>query len=175
MQAVEKFAQNAEAMSGSFTRAVKRFEELELPHEVPEMEAMVRCCLAERKELLDDFGSSTTHGHTLLNCIRGQAQATPLGNLGHVLELERSVSGGGGGGGGGGAVSVCVCVFVRGCGRMGTHVCVLVCVGFLSFYILLTLVELTHTQRFVEEKAVRGLSAAVVQWHCRPVIVMYVH
>lgn len=87
---MEKFAQNADTMSASFTRAVKRFEQLELPNEVQEMEAMIRCCIAERKELLDDFGSSTTHGNTLLKCIKGDNAHTPLVNLCHVLELERS-------------------------------------------------------------------------------------
>ncbi|XP_070213209.1 guanine nucleotide exchange factor DBS-like isoform X2 [Littorina saxatilis] len=87
--AVEKFSQNADAMSLSFTKAVKRFEDLELPNEVHEMEAMIRCCMAERKELLDDFGSSTTHGNTLLKCIKGDSDQTPLSNLCHVLELER--------------------------------------------------------------------------------------
>ncbi|XP_076454206.1 guanine nucleotide exchange factor DBS-like isoform X2 [Babylonia areolata] len=87
--AVEKFAQNAESMSSSFCKAVKRFEELELPNAVGETEAMVRCCMAERKELLDDYGSFTAHGATLLGCIRGDAELTPLGNLCHVLELER--------------------------------------------------------------------------------------
>ena len=102
---MEKFAQNADTMSASFTRAVKRFEQLELPNEVQEMEAMIRCCIAERKELLDDFGSSTTHGNTLLKCIKGDNAHTPLVNLCHVLELERSgtldgrMEGVGGGGG----------------------------------------------------------------------------
>nr|KAG5697254.1 hypothetical protein BaRGS_031250 [Batillaria attramentaria] len=87
--AVEKFAQNADAMSASFSKAVKRFQELELPNEVHEMEAMIRCCMAERKELMDDFSSSTTHGNTLLSCIKGENSATPPGKLCHVLELER--------------------------------------------------------------------------------------
>ncbi|KAL8567172.1 hypothetical protein ACOMHN_046582 [Nucella lapillus] len=87
--AVEKFAQNAEGMSDSFCRAVKRLEDLELPNVVPEMEAMIRCCMADRKELLDDYGSFTAHGTTLLKCIRGEAEAPPVANLCHVVELER--------------------------------------------------------------------------------------
>ncbi|PVD18636.1 hypothetical protein C0Q70_21186 [Pomacea canaliculata] len=87
--AVEKFAQNADNMSTSFNKAVKRFQELELPNAVHEVEAMVRCCLAERKELMDDFNSFTTHGNTLLGCIKGDNATTPLVKLCHVVELER--------------------------------------------------------------------------------------
>lgn len=86
---MEKFSQNAETMSASFAKALKKFEELEVPNDVHEMEAIIRCCMAERKELIDDFGSFLAHGKTLLSCIKGENSSTPLFKLCHVLELER--------------------------------------------------------------------------------------
>nr|KAI8733472.1 guanine nucleotide exchange factor DBS-like isoform X4 [Biomphalaria glabrata] len=87
--AVEKFSKNTAQISTNLSAVVKKMEERELPNDVTGTEAILRVCMAERKELLEDIDSASAHGETLLKCIKGDNPSTPLTKLCHVLELER--------------------------------------------------------------------------------------
>ncbi|XP_059163634.1 guanine nucleotide exchange factor DBS-like isoform X3 [Physella acuta] len=87
--AVEKFSKNTAQISTNLSAVVKKMEERELPNDVTGTEAVMRVCMAERKELLEDIDSASAHGETLLKCIKGDNSNTPLTKLCHVLELER--------------------------------------------------------------------------------------
>ncbi|KAH3806339.1 hypothetical protein DPMN_134658 [Dreissena polymorpha] len=59
------------------------------PNDVQGTEKQIKEHIAQRNELLEDLESSTGHGQTLLECIKGDNPRTPMVQLSHVLDVER--------------------------------------------------------------------------------------
>lgn len=59
------------------------------PNDVAGTEKQIAEHSSQRKELLEDLESSSFHGQTLLSCIKGDNERTPLVQLAHVLDVER--------------------------------------------------------------------------------------
>jgi len=59
------------------------------PNDVEGTEKQIHDHTAQKNELLEDLESATTHGQTLLACIKGDNERTPLVQLSHVLDVER--------------------------------------------------------------------------------------
>ncbi|XP_050389701.2 guanine nucleotide exchange factor DBS isoform X1 [Patella vulgata] len=88
--AVEKFHTNIDVIAESLVKLVKKLEEVEIPNDKEGTEAMIKDHLAERKEILADLISASTHGKTLLNCIKGgdSEEDTDLVKQVHVDALQ---------------------------------------------------------------------------------------
>ncbi|XP_062575742.1 guanine nucleotide exchange factor DBS-like isoform X1 [Saccostrea cucullata] len=87
--AVEKFASNTEKMGTAVQVLVKKYEEIEIPNDVPGMEKLIQDHIQGRKEILDDLASTVTHGETLLSCIRGDNSEIHFTQATHVRSLEK--------------------------------------------------------------------------------------
>lgn len=59
------------------------------PNDVAGTEKQITEHASQRRELLEDLESSSFHGQTLLSCIKGDNERTPLVQLAHVLDVER--------------------------------------------------------------------------------------
>ena len=89
-QAVEKFCSNTEKTATAMTLLVKKYGDTEVPNTVEGMEKLIHDHLLGRTEMLDDLESSVAHGQTLLQCIKGDNEHTPLIHQTHVINLQRS-------------------------------------------------------------------------------------
>ncbi|XP_048744729.2 guanine nucleotide exchange factor DBS-like isoform X3 [Ostrea edulis] len=87
--AVEKFASNTEKMSAAVKILVKKYDEIEIPNDVPGMEKLIQDHVQGRKEILDDITSTVTHGETLLSCIRGDNSDVHFTQATHVRSLDK--------------------------------------------------------------------------------------
>jgi hypothetical protein len=91
LQAVEKFASNTEKMAAAVKILVKKYEEIEIPNDVPGMEKLIQDHIQGRKEIFDDITSTVTHGETLLSCIRGDNSDVHFTQATHVRSLDKYV------------------------------------------------------------------------------------
>ena len=89
LQAVEKFTTNTEKIAVALTTLIKRFEQACTPNDVDATERQIHEHTAQRRELLEDLESATFHGQTLLSCIKGNNNRTPMVHVAHVLEVEK--------------------------------------------------------------------------------------
>ncbi|XP_060592948.1 guanine nucleotide exchange factor DBS-like, partial [Ruditapes philippinarum] len=89
--AVEKFSSNTEKIALSLTELIKKMEIACTPNDVAGTEKQISEHSAQRRELLEDLESSSFHGQTLLSCIKGDNERTPLVHLAHVLDVERLI------------------------------------------------------------------------------------
>uniref|UniRef100_K1PGD3 Putative guanine nucleotide exchange factor MCF2L2 n=1 Tax=Magallana gigas TaxID=29159 RepID=K1PGD3_MAGGI len=87
--AVEKFVSNTEKMAAAVQVLVKKYEEVEIPNDVPGMEKLIQDHIQGRKEVLDDLASTVTHGETLLSCIKGDNSDIHFVQAVHVRNLEK--------------------------------------------------------------------------------------
>ncbi|XP_053404393.1 guanine nucleotide exchange factor DBS-like isoform X2 [Mercenaria mercenaria] len=89
--AVEKFSSNTEKIALSLTTLIKKMENACTPNDVAGTEKQISEHSSQRRELLEDLESSSFHGQTLLSCIKGDNERTPLVQLSHVLDVERLI------------------------------------------------------------------------------------
>lgn len=68
---------------------VKKYEEVEIPNDVPGTEKLIQDHIQGRKEVLDDLASTVTHGETLLSCIKGDNSDLHFVQAVHVRNLEK--------------------------------------------------------------------------------------
>lgn len=87
--AVEKFCSNTEKTATSITVLVKKYADIDVPNNVEDMEKLIHDHQLGRREMLDDLDSAVTHGQTLLQCIKGDNEHTPLIHQTHVGNLQR--------------------------------------------------------------------------------------
>lgn len=87
--AVEKFVSNTEKMAAAVEVLVKKYEEVEIPNDVPGTEKLIQDHIQGRKEVLDDLASTVTHGETLLSCIKGDNSDLHFVQAVHVRNLEK--------------------------------------------------------------------------------------
>lgn len=90
-QAVEKFCSNTEKIATAMTVLVKKYADTEIPNNMEGVEKLIHDHQMGRREMLDDLDSSVTHGQTLLQCIKGDNEHTPLIHQTHVINLQRLV------------------------------------------------------------------------------------
>lgn len=86
---MEKFVSNTEKMAAAVEILVKKYEEVEVPNDVPGMEKLIQDHIQGRKEILDDLASTVTHGETLLCCIKGDNSEIHFVQATHVRSLEK--------------------------------------------------------------------------------------
>lgn len=89
LQAVEKFSVSTEKLATAVTIMAKKYHEMEVPNNVGDMQSLIREHIAGQKEIMEDLTNSEDHGKTLLKCIKGNEERTPLIHQTHVLNLER--------------------------------------------------------------------------------------
>lgn len=87
--AVEKFCSNTEKTATSMTVLVKKYADTEIPNTVEGVKKLIHDHQLGRREMQDDLDSSVTHGQTLLQCIKGDNEHTPLIHQTHVVNLQR--------------------------------------------------------------------------------------
>ncbi|XP_076098704.1 guanine nucleotide exchange factor DBS-like isoform X2 [Mytilus galloprovincialis] len=87
--AVEKFCSNTEKIATAMTVLVKKYADTEIPNNMEGVEKLIHDHQMGRREMLDDLDSSVTHGQTLLQCIKGDNEHTPLIHQTHVINLQR--------------------------------------------------------------------------------------
>ncbi|XP_052783921.1 guanine nucleotide exchange factor DBS-like isoform X3 [Mya arenaria] len=87
--ALEKFSSNTEKIALTLTTLILKYEHALTPNDVEGTEKQIHEHSAQRRELLEDLESSTFHGQTLLTCIKGDNERTPLVHVSHVLDIER--------------------------------------------------------------------------------------
>lgn len=88
---MEKFVSNTEKMAAAVQVLVKKYEEVEIPNDVPGMEKLIQDHIQGRKEVLDDLTSTVTHGETLLSCIKGDNSDIHFVQAVHVRNLEKYI------------------------------------------------------------------------------------
>ena len=88
-QAVEKFTSNTDKVSDSISKLIKKMETVCTPNDVAGTEKQILEHTKQRQELAEDIESSVFHGKTLLRCIKGDEERTPLVHVTHVLAIER--------------------------------------------------------------------------------------
>lgn len=76
-------------MAAAVEILVKKYEEVEVPNDVPGMEKLIQDHIQGRKEILDDLASTVTHGETLLSCIKGDNSEIHFVQATHVRSLEK--------------------------------------------------------------------------------------
>ncbi|KAH3806394.1 hypothetical protein DPMN_134715, partial [Dreissena polymorpha] len=89
--AVEKFSCNTEKIAVNLTNLIRKMDIACTPNDVQGTEKQIKEHIAQRNELLEDLESSTGHGQTLLECIKGDNPRTPMVQLSHVLDVERLI------------------------------------------------------------------------------------
>lgn len=82
---------NTEKMAAAVEVLVKKYEEVEIPNDVPGTEKLIQDHIQGRKEVLDDLASTVTHGETLLSCIKGDNSDLHFVQAVHVGNLEKYI------------------------------------------------------------------------------------
>ena len=88
-QAVEKFTTNTNKVADSLSNLIKKWETTSTPNDVAGTERQILDHTKQRQELSEDIESSIFHGKTLMMCIKGDQERTPLVHVTHVLAIER--------------------------------------------------------------------------------------